>query len=102
MKKLKVTCILAIFAAMFAPTVVGATNDYYSDSWMMYRYADDSPSGSNCRAVTAASRRLTKVGAGVYNADGTGNQQIAAAGKVATVSLWTNRYYHKHNNWDIK
>ncbi|OCN04303.1 hypothetical protein A4S06_11580 [Erysipelotrichaceae bacterium MTC7] len=97
MKKLKYCIILVLLAFMCIPTVVLASNAYYSDSYMMYRYADENPSGSNCTAITEHNQRYANATAGIYHyAGGAGHTQTKGPGTTARVSLYTNRYNHVH------
>lgn len=99
MKKIKRLFVLSAIALLCTPVVASATNDYYRDSYMMYRYADDNPSGSNCLAITEHNQRLAKAVAAVYHSNGTGNTQSAMPKITARASISTNRYNHTHKHW---
>lgn len=96
MKKMKRIGIALMLALMFVPTLVSATNEYYSDSYMMYRYSDSNLNGANCTAMTEHNQRYRKATAEVYHSNGTGQTQTKGPGVTARVSISTNRYSHIH------
>ena len=96
MEKIKKFVISTMIALMFVPTIVSATNEYYGDSYMMYRYSDNNVNGANCIAMTEHNQRYTNATAGIYHLNGVGLSQTKGPSTTARVSLSTNRYNHSH------